>query len=81
LVVVEFIDLLYRDNFMLRLEAIGVKIRTGLTSLIYRKVLKMNLSQRDNISVGKIITLITRDVDEFHISVLYATYMFSSVFS
>jgi ATP-binding cassette subfamily C (CFTR/MRP) protein 4 len=78
LVVVEFIDLLYRGNFMLRLEAIGVKIRTGLTSLIYRKVLKMNLSQRDNISVGKIITLITRDVDEFHISVLYATYMWSS---
>jgi ABC-type transport system involved in cytochrome bd biosynthesis fused ATPase/permease subunit len=74
-VVVEFTDHLYRDNFILKLEALGVKIRTGLTSLIYRKVLKMNLSQFDNISVGKIITLITRDVNEFDITVFYTTYL------
>jgi ABC-type multidrug transport system fused ATPase/permease subunit len=73
-VVVEFTELLYRDNFVLRLEALGVKIRTGLTSLIYRKVLKMKLFQHDNIPFGKIITVITRDVNEFDISVLYATY-------
>jgi ABC-type multidrug transport system fused ATPase/permease subunit len=36
-------------------------------------VLKINLSQRDDLSVGKIITLITRDVNEFDISVLYST--------
>jgi ATP-binding cassette subfamily C (CFTR/MRP) protein 4 len=74
-VVVEFTDHLYRDNFILKLEALGVKMRTGLTSLIYRKVLKMNLSQLDNISVGKIITLITRDVNEFDITLFYTTYM------
>jgi ATP-binding cassette subfamily C (CFTR/MRP) protein 4 len=74
-VVVEFTGNLYTNNFILKLEAIGIKMRTGLTSLIYRKVLKMNLSQLDNISVGKIITLITRDVNEFEISVSYTTYM------
>jgi ATP-binding cassette subfamily C (CFTR/MRP) protein 4 len=52
-------------------------MRTGLTSLIYRKVLKMNLSQLDNISVGKIITLVTRDVNEFDIYILKATYFLS----
>jgi ABC-type transport system involved in cytochrome bd biosynthesis fused ATPase/permease subunit len=72
-VVVEFTELLYKDNFVLRLEALGVKIRTGLTSLIYRKVLQMKLSQHDNIPVGKIMTMITRDVNEFDISVLYST--------
>jgi hypothetical protein len=71
-VVVEFTELLYKDNFVLRLEALGVKIRTGLTSLIYRKVLKMKLSQHDNIPVGKIMT-IARDVNECDISVLYST--------
>jgi ABC-type transport system involved in cytochrome bd biosynthesis fused ATPase/permease subunit len=74
-VVVEFIDFLYRDNFDLKLEAIGIKMRTGLTSLIYRKVLKLNLSQPDNISFGKIITLITRDVNEFDISLYYTTFL------
>jgi ATP-binding cassette subfamily C (CFTR/MRP) protein 4 len=74
-VIIEFIDRLYRDNFALKLEALGVKMRTGLTSMIYKKVLKMNLSQLDTISVGKIITLITRDVNEFDIYVFYTTYL------
>ncbi|CAH1368205.1 unnamed protein product [Tenebrio molitor] len=74
-VIIEFIDRLYRDNFALKLEALGVKMRTGLTSMIYKKVLKMNLSQLDNISVGKIITIITRDVNEFDIYVFYTTYL------
>jgi ATP-binding cassette subfamily C (CFTR/MRP) protein 4 len=78
-VILEFIDRLYRDNFALKLEALGVKMRTGLTSMIYRKVLKMNLSQLDNISVGKIITLITRDVNEFDIYVFYTTYLWCDV--
>jgi ABC-type multidrug transport system fused ATPase/permease subunit len=72
-VVVEFTELLYKNNFVLRLEALGVKIRTGLTSLIYRKVLKMKLTQHDNIPLGKIMTVITRDVNEFDISLLYST--------
>ncbi|KAJ3632638.1 hypothetical protein MTP99_009632 [Tenebrio molitor] len=33
----------------------------------------MKLSQHDNIPVGKIMTMITRDVNEFDISVLYST--------
>ncbi|CAH1368157.1 unnamed protein product [Tenebrio molitor] len=37
----------------------------------------MNLSQLDNISVGKIITLVTRDVNEFDIYILKATYFLS----
>jgi ATP-binding cassette subfamily C (CFTR/MRP) protein 4 len=72
-VVVEFTDLLYRDNFVLKLESLGVQMRTGLSSLIYRKMLKMNLTQLDNVSVGKIITLITRDVNEFDIFLYYTT--------
>jgi ABC-type siderophore export system fused ATPase/permease subunit len=64
---------MYLDNFHLSLETFGIKIRSALTSLIYRKVLKINLFQRDDLSVSKIITLITRDVNEFDISVLYST--------
>jgi ATP-binding cassette subfamily C (CFTR/MRP) protein 4 len=74
-VTVQFIGFIYIDNFYLRLETFGVKIRTALTSLIYRKVLKLNLSQLENTTTGKIITLITRDVNEFDIYVFFATYL------
>jgi ATP-binding cassette subfamily C (CFTR/MRP) protein 4 len=50
-------------------------MRTALTSLIYRKVLKLNLSQLGDTTIGKIITLITRDVNEFDIYTFYPTIM------
>jgi ATP-binding cassette subfamily C (CFTR/MRP) protein 4 len=74
-VTVQFIGFVYIENFYLRLETFGVKMRTALTSLIYRKVLKLNLSQLGDTTIGKIITLITRDVNEFDIYVLYPTVM------
>jgi hypothetical protein len=42
-----------------------VKIRTALTSLPYRKVLKLNLPQLEDTTTGKIITWITEDVNKF----------------
>jgi ATP-binding cassette subfamily C (CFTR/MRP) protein 4 len=74
-VTVQFIEFVYIDNFYLRLETFGVKMRTALTSLIYRKVLKLNLSQLGDTTIGKIITLVTRDVNEFDIYVFYPTIM------
>jgi ABC-type multidrug transport system fused ATPase/permease subunit len=74
-VTVQFIGFIYIDNFYLRLETFGVKIRTALTSLIYRKALKLNLSQLEDTTTGKIITLITRDVNEFDIYVFFTTYL------
>jgi ATP-binding cassette subfamily C (CFTR/MRP) protein 4 len=74
-VTVQFIGFVYIENFYLRLETFGVKMRIALTSLIYRKVLKLNLSQLGDTTIGKIITLITRDVNEFDIYAFYPTIM------
>jgi ATP-binding cassette subfamily C (CFTR/MRP) protein 4 len=71
-VIIKFVESVYLNNFRLSLDTLGIKIRSALTSLIYRKVLKINLSQLD-ISVGKIISLITRDVNEFDSYVTYST--------
>jgi ATP-binding cassette subfamily C (CFTR/MRP) protein 4 len=71
-VIIKFVESVYLNNFRLSLDTLGIKIRSTLTSLIYRKVLKINLSQLD-ISVGKIISLITRDVNEFDSYVTYST--------
>jgi ATP-binding cassette subfamily C (CFTR/MRP) protein 4 len=74
-VIVQFIEFTYADNLYLSLETLGIKIRTALTPMIYRKVLKLNLSQLGDTSVGKIIALITRDVNEFDIYVCYLTFL------
>jgi ATP-binding cassette subfamily C (CFTR/MRP) protein 4 len=74
-VIVQFIEFTYADNLYLSLETLGIKIRTALTAMIYRKVLKLNLSQLGDTSVGKIIALITRDVNEFDIYVCYLTFL------
>jgi ATP-binding cassette subfamily C (CFTR/MRP) protein 4 len=74
-VIVQFIEFTYADNLYLSLETLGIKIRTALTAMIYRKVLKLNVSQLGDTSVGKIIALITRDVNEFDIYVCYLTFL------
>jgi ATP-binding cassette subfamily C (CFTR/MRP) protein 4 len=72
-VTVQFIEFTYMANLNQSLETLGIKIRTALTAMIYRKVLKLNLSQLGDTSVGKIIALITRDVNEFDVYVYYQT--------
>jgi ATP-binding cassette subfamily C (CFTR/MRP) protein 4 len=69
---------LYNNNLQLRIRTFAIKMRTAFTSLIYRKLLKMNSSQLERTSVGKIITLTTKDVDDFEDSISYVTYMFNS---
>jgi ABC-type transport system involved in cytochrome bd biosynthesis fused ATPase/permease subunit len=68
----------YNDNLQLRIKTFSIKMRTVFTTLIYRKVLKMNSSQLESTSDGKIITLITKDVDKFEHSISFVTYMFHS---
>jgi ATP-binding cassette subfamily C (CFTR/MRP) protein 4 len=65
------VDCLIRDNITLRIETLAIKMRTAFTSLIYRKVLRISSTQVETVSVGKIITLITRDVNEFEVSIPY----------
>ncbi|XP_063924174.1 ATP-binding cassette sub-family C member 4-like [Zophobas morio] len=62
LIVVMLIRRVYQYNFHLRLTELGIQLRTGFTSLIYRQALKINPTLVEN---GKMINLITRDVSEF----------------
>lgn len=72
LVAIVFIRFLYANNFQLRIRTLAFKIRASFTSLIYRKVLKMKSSQ-----VGKVITLVTRDVNEFEEALAYVTLLWT----
>ncbi|KAJ3656713.1 hypothetical protein Zmor_015763 [Zophobas morio] len=62
LIGVNLIDVFYAHNYHMEMAALGIKIRAAFCSFIYRKALKLNPAQLGDISIGKIVTLITKDV-------------------
>lgn len=56
---------------MLALTELGTRVRTAIASLLYRKSLKLSPQALSNVTVGKITTIITRDVDTFEMWIYY----------
>lgn len=56
---------LYTHTYLLHLQEMGLKIRVALCSLIYRKCLSIRSSKISEISSGKTVTLVSKDVREF----------------
>ncbi|KAJ3652866.1 hypothetical protein Zmor_018796 [Zophobas morio] len=74
LVLIEFGTVLYAENFELGLITFTLKVRAGLTSLIYRRILEL-----ESVSIGRSVNLITKDVSEFEECVLMVTFMLRDV--
>lgn len=53
------------------LNEIGIKVRTAITSLVYRKALKLGPGGVSEVTIGKIVTLITRDVYSFEKALMF----------
>jgi hypothetical protein len=58
---------------------LGIKVRIGFCSLIYRKILKLNQSHLGDISVGKILTLLTKGVQVLEVFVGVGSEIWTSV--
>ncbi|KAK9745323.1 ABC transporter transmembrane region [Popillia japonica] len=55
----------YTHTYLLCLQEMGLKIRVALCSLIYRKCLQLRSAKISEISSGKTVTLVSKDVREF----------------
>ena len=54
---------LVRSNFDLILAALSLKARAAVSSLLYRKSLKVSFESFSDVTAGKIVTILSKDTD------------------
>lgn len=61
----------YIHNCLLYIQQLGIKIRIATCSLIYRTTLKLSQTSIMEMSSGKIVTLISKDVYAFDSAIMF----------
>lgn len=79
LIGINIINTTYNHNYMFLITELGIRIKTAFCSLIYRKSLKIKSSSFSETSIGKIVTIMTKDVSNFETSIIFMNDMWISL--
>lgn len=71
LIGLNLLNIIYTHNYMLVVATLGLKVKTAFCSLMYRKSLKLTATSLTEIPIGKIVTLMTKDVVAFEKIIFY----------
>ncbi|KAJ3652290.1 hypothetical protein Zmor_018268 [Zophobas morio] len=62
MIIFNLLQTIFSHNYFLFLKGLNIKVRTTLLSFTYRRILTLTFVHTDDISIGRIITLFTKDV-------------------
>lgn len=71
LILLNFLNVTYLHNYLLTISELGIKIRTAVCSVIFRKCLKISSATLSDLGIGKIVTLMTKDVNAIETFIFY----------
>ncbi|KAJ8733841.1 hypothetical protein PYW07_014392 [Mythimna separata] len=69
------LNIMVQHPFMMGAMHMGMKMRVGVCSLIYRKALKVNIQATSESSGGLVLNLMANDVNRFDTGPLFAHYL------
>ncbi|CAB3245308.1 unnamed protein product [Arctia plantaginis] len=69
------VNVMVQHPFMMAVMHMGMKMRVGMCSLIYRKSLKVNIQALSESSAGLVVNLMANDVNRFDTGPLFAHYL------
>ncbi|XP_074025677.1 probable multidrug resistance-associated protein lethal(2)03659 isoform X3 [Leptinotarsa decemlineata] len=71
-VICSLVNILMSHPYMLGVVHLGMKLRVGCCSLIYRKALKLSKTALGETTAGQVVNLLSNDVNRFDVSVLFS---------
>lgn len=71
-VVCSLVNILSTHPYMMGVLHLGMKMRIGCCSLIYRKSLKLSKTALGQTTVGQVVNLLSNDVNRFDLAVIFA---------